>query len=112
VQRTERAVFPPGDGREEWAIIRALSDALGRTLPYDTIDDLRARLRREARLGQPIGGGCPDLAGPSGDPGAMSETAFASPIRDFWRTDPISRASETMAECSALFAGPRAMAAE
>jgi NADH-quinone oxidoreductase subunit G len=112
VQHTERAVFPPGEGREDWAIIRALSDALDRSLPYDTIDDLRARLKAEPRLAQPIGGGCPDLAGPAGDPGAMSETPFASPIRDFWRTDPISRASATMAECSALFAASRAMAAE
>ena len=59
-----------------------------------------------------VGESCADLAGPSGDPAAMSETAFASPIRDFWRTDPIGRASETMAECSALFAAPQAMAAE
>jgi NADH-quinone oxidoreductase subunit G len=42
----------------------------------------------------------------------MGEAPFASPIRDFWRTDPIGRASATMAECSALFARPQAMAAE
>jgi NADH-quinone oxidoreductase subunit G len=112
VQRTERAVFPPGEGREDWAIIRALSEVLGRALPYDTLDELRARLAREERLAHPLGGGCADLAGPSGDPAAMGEAPFASPIRDFWRTDPIGRASATMAECSALFARPQAMAAE
>jgi NADH-quinone oxidoreductase subunit G len=112
VQRTERAVFPPGEGREDWAIIRALSEVLGRTLPYDTLDELRARLAREERLAHPLGGGCVDLAGPSGDPAAMGEAPFASPIRDFWRTDPIGRASPTMAECSALFGRPQAMAAE
>src|SRR5579885_3922301 len=43
-QRTRRAVFPPGDAREDWTILRALSDALGRKLPYDSLPQLRQRL--------------------------------------------------------------------
>ena len=47
VQLGSRAVFPPGEAREDWAILRALSGALGKPLPYDTQDALREALRRE-----------------------------------------------------------------
>jgi NADH dehydrogenase/NADH:ubiquinone oxidoreductase subunit G len=46
VQRGERAVFPPGDAREDWAIFRALSDALGKRLPFDSVDALRAEMAK------------------------------------------------------------------
>ena len=102
VQLGHRAVFPPGEAREDWRILRALSAALGRPLPFDSIGELR-RLLYEA---------CPVLARPDevnrvpwgrfGAPGPISPAPFVYPIADFYRTDPISRASQTMAECSAL----------
>ncbi|MCS6855441.1 MAG: NADH-quinone oxidoreductase subunit NuoG, partial [Elioraea sp.] len=112
VQTTERAVFAPGEAREDWKILRALSDALGQPLPYDSLEELRARLAQEPRLARSIGGGCADPAGPSGDPEMMGEEPFVSPIRDYYRTDPIGRASPTMAACAALRAAPLAVAAE
>ncbi|UYN93040.1 MAG: NADH-quinone oxidoreductase subunit NuoG [Enhydrobacter sp.] len=101
VQTTFRAGFPPGEAREDWAILRALSERLDRTLPYDTIEQARARLvavnKVFARLDQQAAGEWGDF----GKPGAVSDAPFASPIANFYMTDPISRASRTMAECVA-----------
>ena len=100
VQRTARAVFPPGDAREDWTILRALSDALGRKLPFDTLDALRALLgSRHPRL---IEEGLAAVA-PLGAAGAAPAVsgAITYPIADFYLTNPIARASETMARCSA-----------
>ena len=113
----QRAVFPKGEAREDWAILRALSERLGATLPYDNLDQLRAKLFADhptfgavdhAPTGAPL-----DL-GKVGAAGALSDAPFASPIKDFYFTNPIARASVTMAECSASVAAARAskMAAE
>jgi NADH-quinone oxidoreductase subunit G len=103
VQRALRASFPPGEAREDWAILRALSEALGKPLPFDDISQLRRKLNEAVpgimRLGQAGG----EALGPAPSAGTMDNTAFASPIADYYLTDPISRASETMAECSRLF---------
>ena len=48
VQMAARAAFPPGDAREDWAILRALSDVLGKRLPFDSLPELRARALRRA----------------------------------------------------------------
>jgi NADH-quinone oxidoreductase subunit G len=100
VQRTARAVFPPGDAREDWTILRALSGALGCTLPYDDIGAVRRRLVSIS----PVFGRPGDVATAEwtafGDTGAMSDAPFVSPIDNVYMTDPISRASETMAECT------------
>ncbi len=48
VQRTKRAVFPPGQAKEDWAIIRALSDALRKPLPYNNLTQLRSRMEKAA----------------------------------------------------------------
>jgi NADH-quinone oxidoreductase subunit G len=116
-QFAERAVFPPGDAREDWAILRALSDALGVRLPYDSLPALRAALAAAH----------PDLVKydvvTPADPtvfaalgargGALDRAPFVSPIDDFFLTNPIARASRVMAECSALRArGPSRQAAE
>ncbi len=115
VQRGARAAFPPGDAREEWAILRALSAVLGKTLPFDSLAELRARLVAAVpHLGRL------DTVVPA-DPAAITALAglatgpldvagFTSTIRDFYLTNPITRASAVMAECSALAAG-RAVAA-
>ncbi len=103
-QRARLAVFPPGDAREDWKILRALSEALGRKLPLDTLAQVRARMVEIApQLAQP------DVIQPTpwrtfGRKGKLDGPPFAKVIEDFFRTDPIARASLTMAECSALHA--------
>jgi NADH-quinone oxidoreductase subunit G len=110
VQLGFRAGYPPGDAREDWAILRALSERLGRTLPYDTLDQVRARLvavnRCFAGLDQQQAGAW----GAFGRAGEVSDAPLLSPVANFYMTCPISRASRTMAECMATRA--QAMAAE
>jgi NADH-quinone oxidoreductase subunit G len=102
-QLGHRAVFPPGEAREDWAILRALSGALGEPLPYDSLNELR----RQMRVAHPTLGEIDAAAkaewGMFGLLGPIAATPFAYPIADFYQTDPISRASPTMAECSELF---------
>ncbi|MGE5269561.1 MAG: NADH-quinone oxidoreductase subunit NuoG [Thiohalocapsa sp.] len=105
VQLGRRAVFPPGEAREDWAIVRALSGALGRPLPFDSLGQLRARLRAAHPTFAQVDEIVPATWGPFGEAGAVEPAAFLCPIADFYRTDPISRASPTMAECSRLFGG-------
>jgi NADH-quinone oxidoreductase subunit G len=117
VQMANRASFPPGDAREDWAILRALSDVLGRRLPFDSLNALRKRLYEAhphfAALEQIAGG---DVAGAVGMlarlGGAPGREPFTSPIRDFYMTNPIARASRVMAECSTLASGRALEAAE
>ena len=103
VQLGRLAAFPPGEAREDWTIIRALSGELGRPLPYDNLGQLRAHLieanRRFARLDALT----PAAWGSFGKAGSVSNEPFRSPIENYWMTDPISRASPTMAECVATF---------
>jgi NADH-quinone oxidoreductase subunit G len=100
VQRGERAVFPPGDAREDWAIFRALSDVLGKRLPFDSLDALRAEMTKAVpALGveglADYGWSEPSL---SAD---VSGKIADYPIKDFYLTNAICRASETMQKCSA-----------
>ncbi len=117
VQRGERAVFPKGEAREDWAILRALSERLGAKLPYDSLDQLRAKLFADHPTFGQIDyapGSTPttfDLSG-LGAAGALSDAPLASPIKAFHLTNPIARASVTMAECAALVSGAQKMAAE
>jgi NADH-quinone oxidoreductase subunit G len=101
VQLGMRANYPPGDAREDWAILRALSERLGKTLPYDTLDQVRARLvavnRSFAALDQQSVGAW----GTFGKAGNVGDAPFVAPIANFYMTCPISRASRTMAECIA-----------
>ena len=101
VQLGLRASYPPGDAREDWAILRALSERLGKALPYDTLDQVRARLvavnKSFAALDQQAAGAW----GPFGKAGTMGDAPFVSPVANFYMTDPISRASKTMADCMA-----------
>jgi NADH-quinone oxidoreductase subunit G len=100
VQMSERAVFPPGDAREDWTILRALSDVLGHTLPFDTFDGLRAAMAAEVpALGveglADYGWSTPKL------PKAAKGEMAGYPIKDFYLTNAICRASPTMQQCSA-----------
>ncbi len=105
-QLAERCVFPPGEAKEDWAILRALSAKVGKTLPYDNLRDLRTAMYKSApALGRlnalqaaPIAG-VESLAKAAGSVGGE---AFVSPIKDFYLTNPIARASAVMAEMSAL----------
>jgi NADH-quinone oxidoreductase subunit G len=115
VQRSLLAVYPPGEAREDWKIVRAFSEMVGRTLPYDTLDALRARLEQVnpafGRIGFLPRFGCSDQGGPAGDPAALSDAPFVPAIANYYQTDPISRASPTMAACTATFAATPLVAA-
>jgi NADH-quinone oxidoreductase subunit G len=100
VQRGERAVFPPGDAREDWTIFRALSERMGKTLAFDTLGELRAAMALD----------CAELAEPGLVTFPWSAPSLAStaegvmqgyPIKDFYLTNAICRASPTMQRCSA-----------
>ncbi|MDA1131662.1 MAG: molybdopterin-dependent oxidoreductase, partial [Proteobacteria bacterium] len=104
-QRGKRATFPPGDAREDWAIVRALSEAMGETLPYDSLGELRAAMAEAAPHLARIDQVTAAAWGPFGAAGAMDHAPFAPAVTDFYLTNAICRASETMAECSALFVG-------
>ncbi|WP_029057163.1 NADH-quinone oxidoreductase subunit NuoG [Stappia stellulata] len=116
VQLGERAGFPPGEAREDWAILRALSAQLGAQLPYDSLGELRAALYE----GYPHMAEVDSIAGGDGSgvealaklDGKPETTAFHSAVSDFYMTNPIARASATMAECSALARARAAEAAE
>jgi NADH-quinone oxidoreductase subunit G len=99
VQRADRAVFAPGDAREDWTILRALSDRLGHTLPFDNFEQLRAQMASEVpALGQE------GLAGYEFSPPTLAATASGPvgyAVADFYLTNAICRASPTMQRCSA-----------
>jgi NADH-quinone oxidoreductase subunit G len=109
VQQTERAVFPPGEAREDWAIVRALSGVLGQPLPYNSLNDLRRALYAEyphlARLDSQAAGDLDSLRKLAKTDVKTASAPYASPIADFYLTNPIARASAVMAECSQLATG-------
>jgi NADH-quinone oxidoreductase subunit G len=115
-QMTARAAFPPGDAREDWAIVRALSDALGATLPWNNLAELRAALYKQAphlaRLDTREAADVAAMAGLAEAAGAMGSEPFRSPVTDFYFTNPIARASKIMADCSAIKGGRHLEAAE
>jgi NADH-quinone oxidoreductase subunit G len=115
-QFAERAVFPPGDAREDWSILRALSDPLGVRLPYDSLTQLRAALGAAyphlVRFDTIAPADPAALVGLSSVVGSVDKSPFGSSVEDFYLTNPIARASLVMAECSALAHGRRLEAAE
>ncbi|WP_324807631.1 NADH-quinone oxidoreductase subunit NuoG [Sphingomonas sp. LY29] len=98
VQRSERATFPPGDAREDWTILRALSDLVGQPLPFDRFDQLRAAMIADTpALGQE---GIVDFGWSPPALGGEVSGAVTYPIQDFYLTNAICRASPTMRRCS------------
>ncbi|KAJ2909908.1 ndufs1 NADH-ubiquinone oxidoreductase subunit [Coemansia aciculifera] len=115
VQRTRQAVAAPGAARPDWQIIRALSDSAGLPLAYDDVAALRARMADV----------CPALVNPdvleptsaevarlgvaqmakNGGRDAGGALSLSSVIADYYMSDPISRASRTMAKASAMAKG-------
>lgn len=112
VQLAKRAVFPPGEARENWKIIRAVSGVIGKPLPYDNFAALNAALVAEVpHLGlidTPAGspGADATLWQGVGAAGSIGSGPVAYAITDFYLTNAIARASKTMAECSRTFVKP------
>jgi NADH-quinone oxidoreductase subunit G len=99
VQFADKAVFAPGDAREDWTILRALADALGVKVGFDSFDQLRAAMVAEVPAL-----GVEGLAsfGPLLKPGKTKPKGqIGYPIKDFYLTNAIARASTTMQRCSA-----------
>jgi NADH-quinone oxidoreductase subunit G len=115
VQMAARASFPPGDAREDWAILRALSDVLKNKLPYDSLLALRQALYTAhphmMRLGQIAPGDAAAIQNLASLGGTADKAAFSPTVADFYFTNPIARASAVMAECSAIAQGRTAMTA-
>jgi len=105
-QMTERAAFPPGEAREDWTIIRALSPLVGHTLPYDQVSVLRAAMYKEApqlaALDRVTPAPADILSVLASGKGTVSDAPFGVAVRDFYLTNAIARASAVMAEMSAL----------
>ncbi|MGC2854026.1 NADH-quinone oxidoreductase subunit NuoG [Novispirillum sp. DQ9] len=102
-QRTRRAVFPPGDAREDWAVIRALSEVLGHKLPQDTLAQVRDRLASVSAVFDEDTAVPAGKWGTFGTAGDLSAAPFTGVITNYYMTDPISRASRTMAECTEVY---------
>ncbi|TNE47699.1 MAG: NADH-quinone oxidoreductase subunit G [Sphingomonadales bacterium] len=101
VQFAEKAVFAPGDAREDWTILRALADALGVSVGFDSFAELQAAMIAEVpALGEE---GLADYGAlPAADESAKEKGVIdAYPIKDFYLTNPIARASAVMQQCSA-----------
>jgi NADH-quinone oxidoreductase subunit G len=115
-QVANRAAFPPGEAREDWAVIRALSDVLGKKLPYDSLQALRQAIFKVAphlmRLDQIEAGKADEVKALAGKGGSVDKTPFKTAVEDFYLTNPIARASAVMAECSRLASGRMLTAAE
>src|SRR3954468_18795078 len=101
------AIFPPGEAKEDWAILRALSEKLGKPLGYDTLDQLRAKLYQANKRFQRLNAVEPAAWEAFGKAGAVDARPFWSPIGNYYMTDSISRASATMAECTEAFVSPK-----
>jgi NADH-quinone oxidoreductase subunit G len=105
-QTTARAVFPPGDAKEDWAIVRALSAHVGHRLPYDTLPALRAAMYKQApalaRLDAVEPADIKGVEALAAAGGKRGGEPFGVAIADFYLTNPIARASAVMAELSAF----------
>ena len=110
VQVGRRSAFPPGEAREDWAILRALSEQMGKTLPFDTLEALRQAMREAA----PVFNGvdyAPGADGVSADlfsgltmgSRGLEAAPFTYAQSDHYKSNPVARASATMRECAALF---------
>ena len=115
VQMATRASFPPGDAREDWAILRALSDVLKNRLPYDSLLALRQTLFKAyphmMRVGQITRANPAEIEKLAALGGNADKAPFGSSVEDFYFTNAIARCSAVMAECSAIAQGRATMTA-
>src|SRR5690606_10196550 len=99
VQFAEKAVFAPGDAREDWTILRALADALGVEVGFDSFAELQAAMIAEVpALGEE---GLADYGKLPKAKAAKAKGSISYPVKDFYLTNPIARASAVMQRCSA-----------
>ena len=99
VQRSEKAVFPPGEAREDWTIFRAVSELIDKPLPFDTFGQLHAAMAADhPQLGTQ---GLLKLKWAAPKLDAKASGAVAYPVKDFYLTNAITRSSPTMHICSA-----------
>ncbi len=103
VQRTRQAAFPPGEAKEDWKIIRALSAALDKTLPLNTLDEVRARMAEINPVFAAVDTVTPAAWGAFGAEGPVDTAPFTYAVSNYYMTCPVSRASRTMAECTEVF---------
>ena len=105
-QATARAVFPPGDAKDDWAIVRALSGHVGHRLPYDTLPALRAAMYKHApalaRLDAVEPADMKSVEALAAVGGKLGAEPFGVAVADYYLTNPIARASAVMAELSAF----------
>ena len=99
VQMARRATFPPGEAKEDWAIIRAVSEHLNKTLPFDSADALRDELITAVPSFAVVDEVLPSKWGKFGRIGKLSDEPVSSSFNQFHMTCAISRSSETMAAC-------------
>ncbi|WP_374383906.1 NADH-quinone oxidoreductase subunit NuoG [Dongia sp.] len=97
------AVFPPGDAKADWSILRALSEVIGKKLGYDSLEQLRRKLYQANPRFQRLGAIEPAAWAAFGGQGEIGRDHFRSSISNYYMTDPISRASATMAQCTERF---------
>jgi NADH-quinone oxidoreductase subunit G len=102
-QQAMRAMFPPGEAREDWKILRALSEKIGEPLPFDSLEELRAKLFAAAphlaELGEITPAKYKKLTKQSKSY-RIKKAGFEAAFANYYMTDPISRASKTMADCT------------
>ncbi|MAR78867.1 MAG: NADH-quinone oxidoreductase subunit G [Rhodospirillaceae bacterium] len=103
VQRTSKATFPPNDAREDWTIIRALSAVIKFPIPFDNIVELRQLMEKEYPVFSNIDLFQSQEWKPFGISGSINDTPLELSIRDFYMTNPITRASQTMSLCRSEF---------
>ena len=105
VQRTRRAVFPPGDAKEDWKIISQLAETLEKPLPYNSVKQIMQRMVQVAPHFAQVGEVVPAEWKKFGKSGKLNSEPFKESVENFYMTDPISRASETMAQCTKVMLG-------
>ncbi|MDC0650260.1 NADH-quinone oxidoreductase subunit NuoG [Alphaproteobacteria bacterium] len=99
VQYATRAAFPPGDAREDWTIIRAVSGAVGKSIGFDTLAELREALCADHPHFADADEIAPAKWTSFGGRAKLSAEPIGQSFDNFYMTCAISRASETMAEC-------------
>ena len=112
VQQARQVVFPPGEAREDWKILRAFSERIGHRLPYDSLTELRGRMVDLNPVFGRINALAPVEWADFGSDGPMQAAPFVGPVANYYLTDPISRASDTMARCVDEILGGHKVAAE
>ena len=103
VQQARLAVFPPGEAKEDWKIIAELAQNLGVDLGLGTLKKVREAMVKAAPHFAQVDKIVPAKVDKIGKAGKILATAIGRALENFYMTDPIGRASKTMAECTAVF---------